>query len=314
MKTLLAIISLFVTASAALALEVTVGNPVEINPPYIHSAARLEFNSETGKYYQVQINGDLNGGIWDNEGYSVKGNGGTQSILVSTRNYDPAFFMILDGGDPANTAPTGPEGPMGQEGPQGLPGINGTNGVDGAVGPAGPQGAPATPAPTYTADLPFTISTNYVIGLNPASLDGDVLTYSASSNHWIAARPSNLSVIPDNLDNRQPYNTIRLCIALYGVFPSRSSADPLLGEIAMFGFNFTPRNWADCNGQLMAISQNSALFSLLGTQYGGDGRTTFALPDMRGRVPIHVGNGPGLTPYPNQGTRGGSELIPTHRH
>ena len=63
----------------------------------------------------------------------------------------------------------------------------------------------------------------------------------------------------------------------------------------MFGGTFAPRSWADCNGQLLPISQNTALFSILGTTYGGDGRTTFALPDMRGRFPTHVGTGPGLT-------------------
>ena len=66
-------------------------------------------------------------------------------------------------------------------------------------------------------------------------------------------------------------------------------ADPFLGEIRMFGGNFAPLSWALCNGQLMSISQNTALFSLLGTTYGGDGVTTFALPDLRGRVPVHAG-------------------------
>lgn len=73
------------------------------------------------------------------------------------------------------------------------------------------------------------------------------------------------------------------------------SSYPMLGEIAAFGFNFAPRGWAQCNGQLLPITQNEALFSLLGTTYGGDGRTTFALPDLRGRTAIHEGNGPGLT-------------------
>lgn len=68
-----------------------------------------------------------------------------------------------------------------------------------------------------------------------------------------------------------------------------------LAEIRGFGGNFAPRNWAFCNGQLLAISQNQALFSLLGTTYGGDGRTSFALPDLRGRAPIHAGTGPGLS-------------------
>lgn len=72
-------------------------------------------------------------------------------------------------------------------------------------------------------------------------------------------------------------------------------SDPFLGEIRMFGGNFAPRFWAMCDGQLLAISQNEALYSLLGTMYGGDARTTFALPDMRGRLPMHFGQGPGLT-------------------
>lgn len=68
-------------------------------------------------------------------------------------------------------------------------------------------------------------------------------------------------------------------------------SEPFLSEIRMMSFNFAPRGWAMCNGQLMPINQNQALFSLLGTTYGGDGRTNFALPDLRGRVPIHTGNG-----------------------
>lgn len=96
--------------------------------------------------------------------------------------------------------------------------------------------------------------------------------------------------------------------------------DPFLGEIIMFGGNFAPRGWAFCDGQLLPISSNSALFSILGTIYGGDGRTTFALPDMRGRVAIHAGSGPGLTPH-NLGSKGGEEThtltvpeMPSHNH
>ena len=73
-------------------------------------------------------------------------------------------------------------------------------------------------------------------------------------------------------------------------------AEPYIGQIIMFGGNFAPKNYALCAGQLQAISQNTALFSLLGTTYGGDGRTTFGLPDLRGRAPIHAGQGPGLSP------------------
>ena len=71
--------------------------------------------------------------------------------------------------------------------------------------------------------------------------------------------------------------------------PARASADPFIGEIMMVGYTFCPRGWAEANGQLLAISQNTALFSLYGTTYGGDGRTTFALPDLRGRAPVHIG-------------------------
>jgi len=72
-------------------------------------------------------------------------------------------------------------------------------------------------------------------------------------------------------------------------------SEPFVGQIMLFGGNFAPRGWAFCDGQLLAINQNDALFSLLGTLYGGDGRTTFALPDLRGRTPVHMGEGPGLS-------------------
>ncbi len=68
-------------------------------------------------------------------------------------------------------------------------------------------------------------------------------------------------------------------------------AEPFLGEIKLFGFGYAPRGWAQCNGQLLAINQNQALFAILGTTYGGNGQTTFALPDLRGRTPVHMGNG-----------------------
>lgn len=83
-------------------------------------------------------------------------------------------------------------------------------------------------------------------------------------------------------------------------------SDPFIGEIRPVGFNFAPRGWAMCNGQLISISQNTALFSLLGTIYGGDGRTTFALPDLRGRTSVHQGRGPGLGTY-RIGARGGAQ-------
>lgn len=97
-------------------------------------------------------------------------------------------------------------------------------------------------------------------------------------------------------------------------------SEPFVGEIRMFAGNFAPRGWAFCDGQLLAVSQNDALFSLLGTIYGGDGRTTFGLPDLRGRIPIHAGSGPGLSPR-RLGAKFGTEeetltvnQLPSHGH
>ena len=99
------------------------------------------------------------------------------------------------------------------------------------------------------------------------------------------------------IDLRQPFGTTNYLIATEGNFPSRNlSSEPLLGSVAMFAGNFAPRGWQFCNGQILSIASNTALFSILGTTYGGNGRTTFALPDLRGRVPIGIGNGPGLEP------------------
>ncbi|MFN2588460.1 MAG: phage tail protein [Actinomycetota bacterium] len=97
-------------------------------------------------------------------------------------------------------------------------------------------------------------------------------------------------------------------------------ADPFVAEIRIFGFNFAPTGWAQCNGQLMPISQNTALFALVGTFYGGDGKSTFALPDMQGNAPVHPGQGQGLSPY-DVGQSGGSDTVtllqsemPVHTH
>jgi microcystin-dependent protein len=113
-----------------------------------------------------------------------------------------------------------------------------------------------------------------------------------------------------------------LFFLIFGAFPQAATAgmEPFIGEMMMTGANFCPRGWTDANGQLLAVSQNQALFSLLGTTYGGDGRTTFGLPDMRGRVAIHTGQGPGLTNR-KQGNKGGTEThtlnvneLPSHTH
>jgi microcystin-dependent protein len=97
-------------------------------------------------------------------------------------------------------------------------------------------------------------------------------------------------------------------------------SEPFLGEIRIFGFNFAPRGWAFCNGQILSIAQNTALFSLLGTTYGGNGQTTFALPNLQSRVPVHFGQGPGLSSYA-LGQQAGTESVtllvtqlPQHNH
>lgn len=96
--------------------------------------------------------------------------------------------------------------------------------------------------------------------------------------------------------------------------------DPFVAEIRIFPFNFAPRGWAFCNGQLLPLSQNTALFSLLGTTYGGDGKSNFALPNMQGNAPMHPGQGPGLSLH-DLGETGGSDTvtllqseIPAHAH
>src|SRR3989442_14603602 len=97
-------------------------------------------------------------------------------------------------------------------------------------------------------------------------------------------------------------------------------SQPFLGMIILVPYNFAPRNWAFCNGQLLPIAQNTALFALIGTTYGGNGQTTFALPDLRGRAPISSGQGPGLSNY-TLGQVGGTEIVtllsnqmPVHTH
>ncbi len=102
--------------------------------------------------------------------------------------------------------------------------------------------------------------------------------------------------------------------------PPAQASEPFIGQIQIFGFNFPPRGWAHCNGQILPISNNTALFALLGTTFGGDGRVTFGLPDLRGRVAVHVGNGPGLPPV-TWGQRAGTPTVvlnvtnlPSHNH
>jgi microcystin-dependent protein len=109
-------------------------------------------------------------------------------------------------------------------------------------------------------------------------------------------------------------------VGLFHSSPARAQSTPLLGQIMIVPYQFAPKGWAMCNGQILGISQNQALFALLGTTFGGDGQNSFALPDLRGRAPIGMGQGPGLAPY-DLGETGGQEVvtltlsqIPSHTH
>ena len=126
---------------------------------------------------------------------------------------------------------------------------------------------------------------------------------------------------PDNPQNESTISQSRLAAEPAKKEPPNMS-EPFLAEVKMFGFNFAPRGWALCDGQILPINQNQSLYSLLGTTYGGDGRTSFALPDLRGRSPVHVGSsGIGGGPVRTLGQRSGTETvaltvaqIPNHQH
>jgi len=193
-------------------------------------------------------------------------------------------------GAPGMPGPQGVPGTPGVAGPQGAPGIPGAQGPQGAPGPQGAQGPQGAPGPQGVAGPQGAKGDQGIPGpgLNNGTNPGDLVTW--DGNNWIAAQPA-----PITVDNMQPYTVVNFCIATEGIFPSRNGMEPFIAEIMMFGGNFAPRGYATCDGQLMSIAQNTALFSLLGTTYGGDGRTTFGLPDLRGRVAVHMGQGPGLT-------------------
>lgn len=119
-------------------------------------------------------------------------------------------------------------------------------------------------------------------------------------------------------------NLLIACVLLCSAFAptvKAQASDPFLGQIAFVPYTFAPKNWAECNGQLLSIAQNTALFSLLGTTYGGNGTTTFALPDMRGRMVVHNGQAPGGPTTYTMGQTGGAESVtltvtqmPAHSH
>ncbi len=161
----------------------------------------------------------------------------------------------------------------------------------------------------YKGKAPVSIDTTLTIGLNPGTNPNDLMTW--DGNNWVSKPLSLTHAALDslNLDNRQPSLALNYIIALQGVFPSQNQAnEPYLAEIIMFAGNFAPTGWAFCNGQLLPINQYQAVFSLLGTTYGGNGTTNFALPDLRGRVPVGFGQGSGLSNYP-LGDTVGTETI-----
>ncbi len=150
-----------------------------------------------------------------------------------------------------------------------------------------------------------------------ARQSGDLLTWDGSN--WIS-RKLRVNVYPEGLSYSfsimQPYLTLNYCICLNGIYPTRDSMEPFVGEIELFGFNFAPMGYAKCDGQLLQITQYAALYSLIGNIYGGNGTTNFALPDLRGRVPVHQGQGQNLT-LRQIGQNGGTEnaaLMINHSH
>jgi microcystin-dependent protein len=129
------------------------------------------------------------------------------------------------------------------------------------------------------------------VKLNTGTTRNQLISW--DNTNWVNTNPK-ASTINVNI---QPYLALNYCISLYGVFPQQNSGNPYVGDIELFAFNFAPVGWAFCNGQLLSIAENDALFALIGTTYGGDGQTTFGLPDLRGRVTIHKGQGNGLSSY-----------------
>jgi microcystin-dependent protein len=192
-------------------------------------------------------------------------------------------------GSKGDIGATGAQGPVGATGAQGLQGNTGATGATGAQGPQGPAGADGA-------------------GLTNGTIPGQLLEW--NGNSWVAQLPTAVALTANNM---QPYLTVNYIIAVEGIFPSRSGQNPFVAEIELFGGNFAPVGWLTCDGQLLPISQFTALFSLLGTTYGGNGTSNFALPDLRGRVPMHMGQGPGLSNR-LEGNSGGSETVTINTH
>ena len=176
--------------------------------------------------------------------------------------------------------------------------------TDASTGKAvGWDGGVWTDIANLSAITPLAVSSTNQIAFNPGTQAGDLITW--DGNNWVNMQPAtqHFSIA---VENRQPFLAVNYCIALQGIFPARSDGEPFVSQIQCFPYNFPPRGWAFCDGAILAISQNTALFSLIGTFYGGNGTSNFALPDLRGRVPVNFGQGPGLSNY-DVGETGGTE-------
>ena len=212
--------------------------------------------------------------------------------------------MGKDGPD-GDDGPDGSQGPVGDMGPVGNDGADGQQGLDGAEGPAG--------------------------GVGPKGQIGNAGSTGSVGPQGATGNPGPSGIVAEGrstpFNNVQPFGVVNYIIAISGTFPSRNEREAstlglseILGDISMFAGTFAPANYAFCDGQLLPINNNQGLFSLLGTTYGGNGRTTFGLPDLRSRVPIHRGQGAGLTNR-RLGSFGGEEThtleineMPRHDH
>jgi microcystin-dependent protein len=241
-----------------------------------------------------------------------KGDTGAASTVAGPKGDTGAASTLAgpkgDKGD-AGAASTvaGPKGDKGDTGAAST--VAGPKGDKGDTGAGVPDGAVAGDIIVWDASDDGNVATLPAYKANnPMLFDGALLYWDDGSKSYIAGgKPSYTINSGNGINNIQPYQAINYIIALYGAFPSRSGIDsPTVGEITMFGGSFAPTGWAYCNGQILSIVDNQALFALLGANYGGNGRTTFGLPDLRGRVPMGAGSHPWLTSR-RLGEKGGIE-------
>jgi microcystin-dependent protein len=256
----------------------------------------------------------------------VDGNPGTTGPTGATGPVGPTGITGTDGtpGTAGITGITGPQGPDGAIGATGNTGTKGNDGIQGPQGPTGATGQTGARGATGATGVAGGIGSTGPTGPSafPVGHTGNVVYYDGTN--WVAAtlNSSVSSSVGSSspFDLHQPYLALNYCISLYGTYPSRTWDDELVGEISIFPFNFAPKNYALCNGQLLALSQNTALFSLLGTNFGGDGRVTFSLPNLQGQSVMGQGQGPGLS-YNWVGQTGGADShtltlseMPSHTH